>query len=943
MKKNLLWCFGFILFGMIQLEAQESLMPKDPAIREGVLDNGMRYFIRKNSRPENRAELRLAVHAGANQEDEDQKGLAHFVEHMAFNGTTNFEKSELVDFLESVGTRFGPDLNAYTSFDETVYMLQARTDTLALLEKGLLILEDWAQGVTFEDEEIDKERGVVISEWRSGLGADRRMLNEWLPIIYQGSRYAERLPIGDPQIVENADYETVRRFYRDWYRPELMAVVAVGDFDLDWMEKEIKQRFSKLKNIENGRSRTDYAIPLHEDTRVVVLTDPEASFTRVNVMYKHPAVKTKTKDDYRRDLVYRLFNRMLSARLDELTQQPEPPFTFGYFGYGGSFSPKVDEYSGSAFAGEGQAMQALKTLLVENKRVLAHGFLPSELERAKTELMRSIERAVKEKDKTESNRFASQLVSHFLNDNPVSSVEQRLELYETFLPGIKLEEITPLAAKWITDENRSVLITAPEKEGVEMPTKEEVIALFEEVNQMDVEPYEDQVSDAPLLAETLSPVEIVSENYIEHVDVTELTLANGIKVALKPTDFKNDQVEFRSFSPGGSSLYEDKDYMEASSITSILGESGLAEFNSIQLEKKLTGKRVNVSPFIGALTEGINGSSSVDDLETMFQLIYLSATAPRKDADALKSYIAKQKSFFANMMSNPQYYFYSKTSEISYGNHPRVKFPPSIEDMEAIDLDRAFEIYQERFSDLDDLVFVFVGAFEVEALKPLIATYIGNLPVSDREESWQDRNVDLVKGKVVERFEKGATQKSLIEITWHSDYDAWEAKSRLAYDFMVGVMRIKLREAMREDEGGVYGVNVRGYTSKFPKQQQEITISFNSEPDNTDHLIEVAKKEIQALIDNGPAEKEMQKVRETTIQGRIKNLKENRWWESTIFNHYYLYNGESDFKYADIDAFKALVGAVTAEEVHEAFKNYMDVENYIEIVMMPEAGEETKE
>ena len=817
LRNQFFCCFLLVLAHVVVGQTPQDAIPTDPAIRMGKLDNGILYFIRLNEKPEDRAELRLAVHAGSNQEDDDQQGLAHFVEHMAFNGTKNFEKSELVDYLESIGTRFGPDLNAYTSFDETVYMLQARTDTMALLEKGLLILEDWAQGVTFEDEEIDKERGVVLSEYRSRLGAEQRMQNKWLPIVYKGSRYADRLPIGKPEIIENGSYETVKRFYNDWYRPELMSVIAVGDFDLDWMEKEIITRFSKIAAKEGKDDRKDYDIPMHKETRVAVVTDPEASFTRVQLSYKHPHVATKNLSDFRQGLVRSLYNRMLSARLEELTQQADPPFTFGYSGYGSSFSPLVDEYDGYAFASEGQSMKALKALLVENKRVLNHGFLSSELERAKTNLMKRMESSLKEKDKTESRQFAMQLVYHFLENNPIPSVEQRFALYEQLMPGIELEEINQLAQRWITKENRTVIISGPEKEGLVVPTDEEILALLDEVDGLEVGPYEDQVSDEPLLAAQLEAIEFTDEVKHEELGITELTLANGIKVVLKPTDFKNDEINMESFSNGGHSLVSDEDFMEATSITSILGESGIGNFNSIELGKKLTGKKVRVNPYISSLTEGIDGSCSPDDLETMFQLTYLAVTQPRKDADALKAYVAKQKSFFSNMMSNPQYYFYSQSSKIKFGDHPRRQFPPKIEDLESIDLDRAFEIFQDRFTDLDDLTFIFVGNFEEETIKPLIAKYIGNLPTSDRTETWKDLDIDLVKGKVEELFYRGATPKSLIDMTWHSPYDGWEAEERMAYNFMISVLRIKLREAMREDEGGVYGVRVSGFSFEVPR------------------------------------------------------------------------------------------------------------------------------
>ncbi len=939
MKISYLSLFAF-LFVHFLVHGQPQLadpIPTDPEFRSGVLENGMRYYIRKNGKPENRVELRLAVKAGSNQEDDDQQGLAHFVEHMAFNGTKHFKKSELVDYLESIGAQFGPDLNAYTSFDETVYMLQARTDTMAILEKGLLILEDWAQGVTFEDEEIDKERGVVESERRSGLGAEQRMRNEWLPVLYGGSRYAERLPIGLSDVVNNCSYDALRRFYRDWYRPDLMAVIAVGDIDPDWMEEQIKNRFSKMKPVENPREKQDYDIPRHQETKVVVATDEEATFTRIQLSYKHTREPTANIGDFRRDLTYSLFNQMLNARLQELTKVADPPFLFGYSGYGGSFSPLVAEYNGYAAVAEGKAMTGLKTLLVENERVLKHGFLDSELDRAKTELLKSMERAVKEKDKTESGRFASQLVYHFLEEDPLPSLDQELELYQMLIPDIQLQEIIALAQKWIKEEDRGVVITGPEKEGIVMPTKEEILAVLEEVKDMDIGPYEDSVLDEPLFAEELTPVAITQEVEIEAVEATELTLANGIKVILKPTDFKNDEIMMQSFSTGGHSLYSEDDYMDARSATSIVREAGVGAFNTTQLQKKLTGKRVGVSPYIGELYEGFNGSCSPEDLETLLQLTYLYATAPRKDEVAFQSYLSKQKSIFANMMASPQMYFYTEAYKIKYGDHPRVRIFPTLEELESIDLDRAYEIYFERFADIDDFTFFFVGNFDVETIKPLLATYLGNLPTTDREENWKDLDIDLQKGVIDELFYRGEAPRSQVELTWHGPYDDWESEERLAYAMMTSILSIKLREAMREDEGGVYGVRVGGSPSKIPDSKQSILISFNSEPDNTQNLIDVAMAEIEKLKNDGPEEKDMQKVREARIQGRTKSLKENRWWMRVLDRSYREEDATYDF--IDMEEYRELVNSIPAASVQAMAQKYMKGDNFIKIVMMPEAEE----
>lgn len=479
-------------------DTMSGAIPTDERVVMGTLANGMKYYIQKNQKPENRAELRLAVNAGSILEDEDQKGLAHFVEHMAFNGTENFEKSELVDYLESVGTRFGPDLNAYTSFDETVYMLQVRTDSTELFDKGLLIMKDWANGVTFDHEEIDKERGVVESEWRSRLSPDQRMQNETFPVMYHNSQYAQRLPIGDPEIIRNADYEVFKRFYNDWYRPDLMAIIAVGDFDVAKIEMQVKALFGSIPKAVNPRPRTQFDVPFHDETLVKVASDKEASFTNVSLMYKHDQIKTKSLRDYRSSLIRRAYNGMLNARMSEVAKQPDPPFMFSGTGYGRDVGD-IDSYSSFAMVPEGKANAALKALMIENKRVLEHGFTSSEWERQKDKMIETGERGVKEKDKTDSRRLAMRYVYNYLDENPIPGPEQSLHFMKQYLPTIQLNEINKLAKSFIKDDSRVIVVTGPEKEETPLPTEQALRALVSEVDQMPVEAYIDEVASEPFL------------------------------------------------------------------------------------------------------------------------------------------------------------------------------------------------------------------------------------------------------------------------------------------------------------------------------------------------------------------------------------------------------------------------------------------------------------
>ncbi len=911
-------------------------IPLDPRVRTGTLENGLRYYIQQNKKPESRAELRLAVAVGSINEDDDQLGLAHFVEHMAFNGTTHFEKSELVDYLQSVGTKFGPDLNAYTSFDETVYMLQVRTDSQELFDKGLLILEDWAHAVTFEDEEIDKERGVVESELRSGLSAEERMQNIYLPVIFHQSKYASRLPIGTREIINNAPYDTFRRFYRDWYRPDLMALVIVGDVNPDQVEQMVRERFSPLKNPQNPRAREKYGFPEHDETLVTITKDKEATFTTARVMYKHKNEPVRTLKDYRKSLIQSLYNRMLNNRLDELRRAADPPFLYGYSGYGREVGD-LDSYTAYVTTGEGQVMRGLESVLRENRRVSLHGFTSSELDRTRIEMLSELETMAKEEDKTESGSLSMRYVYHFLNENPVPSPTQRFQLAEALLPTIDLSEVNHIADQWITDgRNRVIVITGPDKEDVPLPSKEDIFALIEKIDVEAVEPYVDEVSDVPLLENLPAPGAITAMESVEDVGVTEWTLSNGVKVILKPTDFQNDEISFTAFSPGGHSIYEDDHYRSASMTSFVISQSGVADFNLVQLEKMLAGKQVQVSPYISELEEGMQGFSTIKDLETMFQLIYLYFTQPRNDEETFNSLVTRQKQILQNIHINPNYYFRDKVNALKYGDHIR-RGIPRVEDMDLVSLEQIRQIYLDRFADASDFTFVFVGNFTPESIKPHIEKYLGTLPAIHRKEIWKDVHADITPGIINERFSYGQAPKSQVEMTWSGDFD-WDDKlARYHFSSMLDVLRNKLRESMREDQGGVYGVGISGSPSKYPKEKYTITVSFNAEPDRVDTLIAVAKRDIADVVKNGVTEEDLVKVREVQRQERIKDLKENNFWVNSLKN-YYQYN--LDPVQLLLENFDPYVKNLQPEDIRQMAEKVFNTSNYLQVVMMP--GEESK-
>ncbi len=907
-------------------------LPIDQRVKMGSLPNGMKYYIQHNTKPENRAELRLAVAAGSINEDDDQLGLAHFVEHMAFNGTANFNKSELVDYLQSVGTRFGPDLNAYTSFDETVYMLQVRTDSQAIFDKGMLILEDWAHSVTFEDEEIDKERGVVESELRSGLSADERMRNEYLPVIFHESKYADRLPIGTREIINNAPYDALKRFYRDWYRPNLMALVVVGDVDVDAVEKQILERFAKLENPENPRERERYGFPDHDNTLVSITQDKEATYTTARVMYKHDHEKVKNFKDYRQSLVRSLYNSMLNNRLNELRQSANPPFLYGYAGYGREVG-ELDSYTLYVTTGEGEVLKGLEAVFTENKRALEHGFTATELDRTRIEILSQAETTAKEEDKLQSGSLAMSYVYHYLNESPALSPTQRFQIMQALLPTITLDEVNHLADKWINEDgsNRVIVVTGPEKEQVPLPSEDDIYALISKVGAKTVDPYEDAVSDVPLMVDMPEMGAVTEEKVVEDVGITEWTLSNGVRVILKPTDFQNDEIMFTAFSPGGHSNYPDEEYQSASIASAIINQAGIADFDLIQLQKMMAGKQVQVAPFISELEEGMQGFSTIKDLETMFQLIHLYFTEPREDAEAFQSMITRQRQILQNLRANPDYFYRDKVNEVRYKNHPR-RGIPTVDDLDEMNLETVMKVYKDRFADASDFTFIFVGNFTSESIKPFITKYLASLPSTGREDQWKDVGVEVTKGRNIERFNFGEAPKAQIEMHWIGEFDWDDREAKYHLNSLMEVLRNKLRESMREDQGGVYGVSISGNTSKYPKEGYSVRVSFNSEPEEVDALIETAIKDIEDVMENGATEEELTKVREVQRQGRIKGLEENRFWTNALRSTY-MY--DQDPHNILLENYEELIDDLDSDDIKMMAKQLFDTDNYTEIVMLP--------
>ena len=922
-----LLCVVWITPVLAQL-TPDSPVPVDTGVVIKTLPNGLTYYIRANAKPEKRAELRLVVNAGSILEDEDQRGLAHFLEHMAFNGTTHFEKQELVDFLMSIGMRFGADVNAYTSFDETVYSLHVPTDDAAIMDKSFLILKDWAHGISFDPEEVDKERPVVVEEWRLGKSAASRIRDKQFPLLFKDSIYAERLPIGSKEVVETAPISRIRDFYKDWYRPDLMAVVAVGDFDAAEVEKLIVKHMGSIPAVENPRERPLPQVPGHKETLVSIETDPELTRSDIDIMYKHNASATKTMKDWRQSIVRGMYRGMLNQRLGERTREANPPYLFAYNSMSNMVRSKAF-FNQAAAVKEGAFEEGLTALLEESARAKKHGFTQSELDRMKVEMLRSMEQSYNERDKTESVNYASQYVYHYLESSPIPGIENAKKFYDMVLPGITLEEVNRAADRWITDDNRVILVSAPEKEGLELPKREDLLKLIDEVSKRDVKPYEDKVSDAPLVAAEPKGGSVTKEKHIEELGVTVWTLSNGVRVVLKPTELKNDEVTMTAFSPGGSSLVDDKDYMPAITATGVVGLSGLATFDSIELQKKLAGKVAGVYPTISELQEGLRGFASPKDLQTLFELTYLHFTAPRATDQALQSIKTRWQASLKNRLADPGAVFSDKMRAHMYNNHPR-RQPLTEASLDKLDAKKSLEIYRERFADASDFTFIFVGNIDLKSMKPMVAKWLGGLPSTNRKENWRDIGVNYATGSDRLEVRKGLEPKSSVQMVFHGDA-AWNLKDRYALSSLAQVLRIRLREVLREDMGGVYGVSVQGSLIKRPQEMYSSVVAFGCDPANVDDLISAVKKEIKNIQDNGVEKSYMDNVKEMQLRSFEEGSQQNGFWSANL-RFYFDY----DVDPLRILGYKERVEALTSERLQEAARKYFDDERLLIGVLFPE-------
>lgn len=909
---------------------QDAVLPTDPAVTVGTLPNGLRYYLRKNAKPEKRVELRLVVNAGSVLEENDQRGLAHFIEHMAFNGTTHFAKNDVVKYLESIGVRFGADLNASTSFDETIYILPVPTDSAGILDKSFQFLADIADGITFDSAQVVGERGVVLEEWRGRLGAGARILDEELPVFLAGSRYADRIPIGLPNIIEGANPAPLKRFWRTWYRPDLMAVVAVGDIDPARLRTFVTKYFGGLARPVTPAQRTVSRVPDVDTTRVSILKDKELTSTSVTVRWQHAATSDRTVADYRRSVVERLHDSMLNQRFNEISQKPDAPFLGAGVGRGNYVRP-LDIYQLSATAKEGKVAETLETLLTEEERVRQHGFLQSELDRTRTNVLRAYERAYDERDKTVSAAFVEEYIANFLTGDAYPGITYETQLVRQLLPSITLDEINAMSRVERSAANRTVAVTLPDKQGLAVPTAQQLTTVFKAVANAKPAAYAEAVSDGALVATPPAAGKVVAERAIAAIGVTEWTLSNGIHVYVKPTDYKADEILMRAWSPGGVSQLPDDDVFRATMATDALNRGGLGNYSLIDLRKKLTGKVANASAFINELEEGVAGSASPKDLETLMQLIWLRLEAPRPDTTAFQAMMQQYTAALANKDANPQAVFNDTVQVTLAQGNARVQ-PLNLARLKELNLARMTSIYRDRLSDATDLTFVFVGNVDLAVLKSLVEQWIASLPVSGRKEKGKDVGPPLYKGTIDKTVRKGIAPQSATLVLLAGPA-TWTREESYAASSLGDLLEMRLTDRLREAMGGTYGVSVSASISREPRQEWQTGIQFGSAPDRADTLFKAVLQEMDSLRRVAPSNAEVERVREQQRRELEVAKKQNSYWLSAIMSKLEYGDDPTTIPQAD-----ALIAKLSAQQLLAAAKKYLDTANLARFVLQPEGA-----
>lgn len=919
--------------GFCQIDLSKQA-PADPAVRKGKLANGMTYYIRHNEEPKERASFYIIQNVGALLENDDQNGLAHFLEHMAFNGTQHFPEKGIIHTLEKHGVQFGRNINAYTSYGETVYNLSdIPVKHEGLVDTCLLVLNDWADYLLLTDKEIDAERGVITEEWRTRRTADFRMQRQFFPVLLKGSKYVNRDVIGDLDVIKNFKYETLRDFYNEWYRTDLQAIGIVGDIDVDAVEQKVKELFSKIEPVKSPSKREFYSVPENKEPLYVLATDKESDSYEVNLYIKQKATAPSEKNmNYLREkTIQAIFGMMTRDRISELLQKGVPPFVRGSISYG-SFVDGYNLFTIEATSKPDQDDIAFKSIYTEAQRINQFGFTSGELERAKTNFLTSLESRYKQRDKINNDTYARDFKSNFIANEPLTPIEFDWQFAQMIVPTITVDEVSARAKKWMTPENRVIVVMGPDKPEAKHLSNEQALAIISDVEKGPIEPYVDAAVSSNLISKELKGSNVKSTKQLPEFNAVEWTLGNDTKVVFRQADYEKDQVALIAQSNGGSSKVDNDIVASAMMLNQFIGSFGVGDYDATALKKALTGKKVGLNVGLSDLNETFTGSSTPKDFETMMQLLYLQFENPRFDKEAYEAMLGRLKAYVANMANNPQKIMSDSLSMIMTCKSPRTKLiTPEL--FNEISLEQMEAVYKERFVDAGDFTYFIVGNIDEATAKTMAEKYIGSLTNLPRKETWTDRNVEGPKGETVREIEIPLeTKKSTVIVNFDAKMD-YTPQQNLLLSVFRDILNIRYTEEIREKEGGTYGVRVSTNSVKFPKAEKSLNLMFDTDPEKAQHLKSIVYQEIEKIAQNGPTAEDLDKAVKNLLKNREQAKLHNNYWMQALNTWYtYSYNPATDENYENI------LREMTTAEVQQFVKSLTSKADVVDLIFKPKAN-----
>lgn len=931
MKRLLTMFLAVISF--VAFAQQNPPQPVDPNVKTGVLENGLTYYVRANKHPENRADFYIAQKVGSMQEEDSQAGLAHFLEHMAFNGTTNFPGKSMLEYLQDNGLKFGANINAYTSFDETVYFItNVPTTNQELVDQVMMVLHDWSGEIALEEDEIESERGVIREEWRTRGGAQQRIWEKLLPDMYKDSKYAHRMPIGDIDVINNFHPDEIRAYYKKWYRPDLQAIIIVGDFDADEMEQQVIELFSKIEMPADAAERVYFPVPDNVEPVVAIATDVEATGTQIMMFHKHEPLPDEVKQSQAGlmfEYILSIASDMINDRFNEIVQKPNAPFIYAGAYDGDYFVAKTkDAWTVVGASAEDKIETAVAAMVRETERMKRFGFTASEYERARTNVLKKYENAYNNRDKERNSAYTQEYVNSFINGEPIPGIEYEYNMMNMIAPNIPVEAINQSVAQLISEENLVIAITGPEKEGLVYPTRDDILAVIEGVRAEEIEAYVEEFSDEPLMATLPEAGKIAEMSKDEDFDACVWTLENGMKVILKTTDFKDDQILMTASSCGGFSHFAEEHPINSKVMSNFMNLGGVGNHSATDLPKVLAGKTASVRPSVSLTHQGFSGSSSIKDFETMLQLIHLYFTAPRSDQDAFESMKQRLATQLKNQEAEPMVAFSDAATAALYGNNPltgRLK----LEDFDQIDYELIMNMYKEMFSNPGSFVFTFVGNIDKPAVKPLIEQYLGSLPGQEEITHFKRVEMDFNKGQVENIFQRAMQiPKASVFIAANGTVE-YNQRNHMLMSMFSQILNIVYTEKVREDEGGTYGVSVGGQISRYPSGQSILQMIYDTDPEKAEMLNEIIHRELKVIADEGPRNEEFNKVKEFMLKQYNENLKENSYWMNILSTKYF-YGDDNFTEYLNT------LNSITPADIQQFAADFLSQGNEAVVMMLPE-------